>query len=304
DLPRASLTVAPDSTVFTGESVTLKCEITGYDGWRYQWFYKKNWGGWSAVSQSEFYTVNSNTLTIREDAVIDGDQYRCRGELSNRPTSSQYSNSVTLTVKDLPRASLTVDPDSTVFTGESVTLKCEITGYDGWRYQWFYKKNNWGGWSAVYQSGFYTVNSNTLTIRGNAVINGDQYRCRGELSNRPSSQYSDSVTLTVKVTLIVSPSRSQHFTTDSLSLICEGQSNSTGWRVRRYSHSESKVSDCSSGWGSVTGSTCSISSLYTSHTGVYWCESESGGSSNPVNITVHSESALFTNRRLVKVEQR
>ncbi|KAG9274582.1 sialoadhesin-like, partial [Astyanax mexicanus] len=95
------------------------------------------------------------------------------------------------------------------------------------------------------------------------------------------------------VSLTVIPSRSQHFTTDSLSLICEEQSKSTGWRVRRYSLSESKVSECSSGWGSVTGSTCNISSLLTSHTGVYWCESESGGSSNPVNITVHCEDVIL-----------
>ncbi|XP_036417966.1 putative high affinity immunoglobulin gamma Fc receptor IC, partial [Colossoma macropomum] len=94
------------------------------------------------------------------------------------------------------------------------------------------------------------------------------------------------------VSLMVSPSRTQHFINDSLSLSCEGQSDSTGWRVRRYTHSE-KVSDCSSGWGSVTGSTCSISSLYTSHTGVYWCESESGESSNPVNITVHNGAVIL-----------
>ncbi|KAI4896970.1 hypothetical protein NFI96_005600, partial [Prochilodus magdalenae] len=88
-----------------------------------------------------------------------------------------------------------------------------------------------------------------------------------------------------------SPSRTQHFTNDSLSLSCEGQSNSTGWRVRRYTHNK-KESDCSSGWGSATGSTCNISSLSTSHTGVYWCESESGGSSN-ANITVHSGSVIL-----------
>ncbi|KAL6491011.1 hypothetical protein MHYP_G00013560 [Metynnis hypsauchen] len=91
---------------------------------------------------------------------------------------------------------------------------------------------------------------------------------------------------------MVSLSRTQHFISDSLSLSCEGQSDSTGWRVRRYTHSE-KVSDCSSGWGSVTGSTCNISSLSTSHTGVYWCESESGESSNPVNISVTNGAVIL-----------
>ncbi|KAF4088744.1 hypothetical protein AMELA_G00058250, partial [Ameiurus melas] len=87
------------------------------------------------------------------------------------------------------------------------------------------------------------------------------------------------------VSLIINHSRTQHFTNDSLSLSCEDQSNSTGWTVRRYTHSE-RVLDFSV-WGSVTGSTCNISFLSTSYTGVYWCESESGENSNPVNITVH-----------------
>ncbi|MCI4377151.1 hypothetical protein PGIGA_G00200260, partial [Pangasianodon gigas] len=47
--------------------------------------------------------------------------------------------------------------------------------------------------------------------------------------------------------------------------------------------------DCSS----VSGSTCNISFLSTSHTGVYWCQSESGGRSNPVNITVHNGDVIL-----------
>ncbi|KAK1803657.1 hypothetical protein P4O66_021064 [Electrophorus voltai] len=91
--------------------------------------------------------------------------------------------------------------------------------------------------------------------------------------------------------LIISPSRTQHFSGDSLSLSCEGQSDSAGWRLRRYTHSWG-VSGCSD-WGSVTGSTCTIRYLYTSHTGVYWCQSESGRNSNPVNITVHNGGVIL-----------
>ncbi|XP_037390909.1 Fc receptor-like protein 5 isoform X3 [Pygocentrus nattereri] len=569
-LPRATLTADPKwSPVFSGESVTLKCEIKGYDGWTYQWYKQDPWRRLITVSQSVYHTINRDTLTIRADTVINGDQYWCRGERHDRSISSQISSSVTLTVNALPRATLTADPKwSPVFSGESVTLKCEIYSYDGWTYQW-YKQDPWRRWTAVSQSVYHTVNRDTLTIRADTVINGDQYWCRGERRLRPtSSQNSDSVTLTVEetpkpeltsshkgaalignpvvlyckldqsagwrfywskhtqspenetktetysytissvsvsdggqywcragrgnpvyythysdalwinttkspkavasikpdekvfrgetvtlrcdmqgggdtewryswnkddyshnsfstrkentispvresdsgkytcrgqrrsdsqtseisdavtltvsdraqavlrsspqswltegdsvtlscevrgsstgwtfswyrdkdellsdssrgaggsytlspaalnhtgvyacramrgetayhtqysdtqplwitgvsppVSLMVSPSRAEHFITDSLSLSCEGQSDSTGWRVRRYTHSE-KVSDCSSGWGSAAGTTCSISSLITSHTGVYWCESESGESSNPVNISV------------------
>ncbi|KAI4899177.1 hypothetical protein NFI96_009435 [Prochilodus magdalenae] len=99
DPPRATLTVEPESPLFTGESVTLNCEIDTHDEWTYQWYKLDSWNGWTAVSRSQYHTVNGDTLTIRGDPVIDEDQYRCRGEIPDRQTSSQYSNSVTLTVE-------------------------------------------------------------------------------------------------------------------------------------------------------------------------------------------------------------
>ncbi|KAF5890610.1 Fc receptor-like protein 5, partial [Clarias magur] len=93
------------------------------------------------------------------------------------------------------------------------------------------------------------------------------------------------------VSLTINPSRTQHFTGDSLSLSCEDQSHSTGWTVRRYTD-ELELTNCS-WWGSVTGFTCKMSSLSTSHTGVYWCESESGENSNPVNITVYDCTVIL-----------
>uniref|UniRef100_A0A673KB32 Ig-like domain-containing protein n=1 Tax=Sinocyclocheilus rhinocerous TaxID=307959 RepID=A0A673KB32_9TELE len=88
------------------------------------------------------------------------------------------------------------------------------------------------------------------------------------------------------VSLIVSPSRTQHFTSASFSLSCEDQSNSTGWRVRRYTERWG-LEDCSSVWRSQTGSTCTIRTTSPYDTGVYWCESKSGEYYHPVNITLH-----------------
>ncbi|XP_039902166.1 low affinity immunoglobulin gamma Fc region receptor II-like [Simochromis diagramma] len=81
--------------------------------------------------------------------------------------------------------------------------------------------------------------------------------------------------------LTVSPDRVQHFTSDSVSLTCEG--NFTEWRVRKFSE-DGRLSDCRR----MTGSTCDI---YTSKsdTGVYWCESGSGEFSSAVNITVQND---------------
>ncbi|XP_036419565.1 high affinity immunoglobulin gamma Fc receptor I-like, partial [Colossoma macropomum] len=281
DKPKPTLTVDPESPVFTGESVTLKCEIESYSNWRYQWY---KGSSRTALSQSQTYT-----FTIRSAA--DQDQYWCRGERDNRPSSSQHSNPVTLTVKERPKAVVSIQPNKQVFRGETVTLRCDIRGkgISNWQYSWFKDDSS----TPVSNKQQYRISSVTESHSG-------IYTCRGTV--RGTSRYShtsDAVTLTVSgesmslpVFLMVSPSRAQHFITDSLSLSCEGQSDSTGWRVRRYTHSE-KVSDCSSGWGSVTKSTGSISSLNTSHTGVYWCESESGESSNPVNITVHNGDVIL-----------
>ncbi|KAM9501797.1 high affinity immunoglobulin gamma Fc receptor I-like [Clarias gariepinus] len=90
------------------------------------------------------------------------------------------------------------------------------------------------------------------------------------------------------VSLMISPSRTQHFTTGSLSLSCEEQRDSTGWTVRGYTGSKTLYT-CSS----VSGSTCNICSLSTSHTGVYWCQSESGRRSNSLNITVHNRNLIL-----------
>ncbi|XP_072543416.1 Fc receptor-like protein 5 isoform X2 [Salminus brasiliensis] len=379
DLPTATLTTHPTSPLFTGESVTLKCKISHHYGWTYQWEKHYYQHQWFVVSQSVYHTVNGNTLTIRGDDVVTGDQYRCRGERPDRPRSSHYSNSVTLTVTETPTPALTITPNP-AFRGETVTLRCVIGGgVRQWTYNWFkdgqfynsrtapeYKirsvtDSEWGeyycygtvtrtsvsshysaavtltvsetpkpelsssfkgaalignpvtlycklnqsaGWRFYWSKHTQTPENETTTethsyaIRSVSFSDGGQYWCRAGRGNPVYyTNYSDALWVHVTdtsllVTLIVHPSRSQHFTNDSLSLSCERQSNSAGWRVRRYTHSE-RVSDCSSGWGSVTGSTCNISSLSSSHTGVYWCESESGGSSNPVNITVHNGSVIL-----------
>ncbi|CAI5669102.1 unnamed protein product [Oreochromis niloticus] len=81
--------------------------------------------------------------------------------------------------------------------------------------------------------------------------------------------------------LTVSPDRVQHFTSDSVSLTCEG--NFTEWRVRKFSE-DGRLSDCRR----MTGSTCNINTS-KSDTGVYWCESGSGEFSSAVNITVQND---------------
>ncbi|XP_076836844.1 Fc receptor-like protein 5 [Brachyhypopomus gauderio] len=205
---------------------------------------------------------------------------------------------------------LRVSPQSWLTEGVSVTLSCEVRDSStGWTFSWYrvvpYRENltpirhiNGYSYSVMLLSESSRGAGGSYSLSPAALHHTGVYVCRaerGEPANQ--TQYSNLQPLwitgdSLPVSLIISPNRTQNFFGDSLTLSCEGQSESTGWRVRQYTHS-TKVSDCSSVWGSVTGSTCTISYLYTSHTGVYWCQSESGGSSNPVNITVHYGSVIL-----------
>ncbi len=87
--------MTPDSPVFTGETVNLKCVIESYSYWGYEWF-----KGTDSVmlQRSDRYTVNRDTLTIRGATESDQGQYWCRGQRDERPKSSQSSSAVNLSV--------------------------------------------------------------------------------------------------------------------------------------------------------------------------------------------------------------
>ncbi|XP_016521643.1 Fc receptor-like protein 3 isoform X2 [Poecilia formosa] len=78
--------------------------------------------------------------------------------------------------------------------------------------------------------------------------------------------------------LTVSPSRSQFFEGEKVSMIC-----SAGWTVMRNTSRESRT-ECGDGWGNSAGSTCEINYLYPWDSGLYWCESMSGSSSSSSSI--------------------
>ncbi|XP_075941124.1 Fc receptor-like B [Anarhichas minor] len=84
--------------------------------------------------------------------------------------------------------------------------------------------------------------------------------------------------------LTVSPSSSQVFKGQSVSLSCE-EDDPSAWTVRRNT-SEGETSQCGDGWGRSAGSSCKISFMVPLDGGVYWCESREGGTSNSINISV------------------
>ncbi|XP_058251539.1 Fc receptor-like protein 4 isoform X2 [Hemibagrus wyckioides] len=289
--PKAVVTIKPDKHVFRGETVTLRCEIQGGGEaeWTYSWY----------INDYKLYRKHKiQEFSLRSVKNEASGNYTCRGRRSSDTQGSEISDAVTLTVSDVAEAVVSVSPLSWLTEGDSVTLSCEVKhSSTGWIFSWytFVSYRDSQGFiryralllsdSSRGSGGSYTLSPVTLNHTGVYVCRAE----RGVFHTRYSKLQPLWITgESPPVSLIISPSRTQYFTADSLSLSCGDQSNSTGWTVRRYRYSE-ELFNCSS----VSGSTCNISSLSTSDIGVYWCQSESGGRSNPVNITVHNGAVIL-----------
>uniref|UniRef100_A0A669F8E6 Ig-like domain-containing protein n=1 Tax=Oreochromis niloticus TaxID=8128 RepID=A0A669F8E6_ORENI len=92
--------------------------------------------------------------------------------------------------------------------------------------------------------------------------------------------------------LTVSPSSSQFFEGDFVSLSCEEDDSSAGWTLRRNTSKQQRT-QCGDGWGEGAGPSCNISYIFTLDSGVYWCESREGPISNMVNLTVTGGSVIL-----------
>ncbi|XP_047467003.1 Fc receptor-like protein 5 [Mugil cephalus] len=85
--------------------------------------------------------------------------------------------------------------------------------------------------------------------------------------------------------LTVSPSSSQFFKRDFVSLSCEEDDSSAGWTLRRNTTTGQRTR-CGADWGKPASSSCNISYIVPWDSGVYWCESREGATSNSINLTV------------------
>ncbi|XP_053089237.1 leukocyte immunoglobulin-like receptor subfamily B member 2 [Pangasianodon hypophthalmus] len=308
--PKPTVRVNPQSSVYTGDTITLSCELQQSTGWEFLW-HKKNQHLQLLNSEQAHtqVTVDNAGETVYQCRARRRDYFYYYYNYNNGYYYTELSDSVRITVRERPRAVLSVSPQSWLTEGDSVTLSCEVTDSStDWTFSWYTTVPYRDGLTQIKHNRGYSMyvellsdssrgSGGNYTLIPAALNHTGVYMCRGE-RGEPAvhTQYSNPQPLWITgesppVSLIISPSRTQHFTNDSLSLSCVDQSNSTGWTVRRYTHSEG-VLDCSR-WGSVTGSTCKISFLSTLHTGVYWCESESGENSNPVNITVHDGDVIL-----------
>ncbi|CAK6984182.1 basement membrane-specific heparan sulfate proteoglycan core protein-like, partial [Scomber scombrus] len=275
---KAVVTLQPNWTeIYSGETIMLRCEI--HDGdteWEYEWKIPR------------YTSPNNNEYLISKASSHHSGNYRCKGKKKNAERFlTEWSTYIKLTVSgNKPAPVLTVSP-LWLSPGDSVTLSCEVEHPSaGWRFYWYKTVPKLSDNSYIYELLPGSING---TEQDSYIIHGPThtagYKCRaGRGDPVYYTQYSKpgfvwSGDVHSAVTLKVSPDRVQHFTSDSVSLSCEG--NFTKCRVRRFPED---YSDCYN-WRSITGSTCNIK-RYQQSDAVYWCESGSGEFSNTVNITI------------------
>ncbi|KAF4111606.1 low affinity immunoglobulin gamma Fc region receptor II-like isoform X2 [Onychostoma macrolepis] len=170
---KPKLTVKPQSSVFTGDTVTLSCDVGQLTGPTIIWY--------KDFKRTETSDV---TNTLRDVRVSDGGTYACA--VARETTQSP---GLVLTVRKRPKPVVRVQPDGRVFRGQTVTLTCHIqeTDVSSWSYSW----NKDDSLIHVSQSQEYRISSVNESHTGH-------YSCSGnETRGSRYSHTSDKVTLTV-----------------------------------------------------------------------------------------------------------
>ncbi|XP_048107262.1 Fc receptor-like protein 5 isoform X2 [Alosa alosa] len=300
--PPASLVIRPNrAQLFESESVSLSCEVQDNStGWRLRWSTDREE---ESDCPRDWRSEAGPTCSSSSTSVWDRGVYWCESE------SGQHSNAVNITFNSRPRPVLRVSSHSWPAEGDSVTLSCEVrhTSLD-WTFLWYRAvpfrtvPYRWNSADVRYRGNTYSVEllsdssrgaGGSYTLSPASLEHTGLYVCRAEGGDPTyQTEFSDVKSLWVTglsppASLVIRPNRAQLFESESVSLSCEVQDNSTGWRLR-WSTDREEESDCPRDWRSEAGPTCSSSSTSVWDRGVYWCESESGQHSNAVNITFNS----------------
>ncbi|CDQ82103.1 unnamed protein product [Oncorhynchus mykiss] len=85
-LPVASVSVSPQGLLYSGETVTLQCDISDYTDWTYLW----------SRNNQQLSSQTSETITI--SLPDQAGQYQCQGKRTRRPRWSNLSSSLPIIV--------------------------------------------------------------------------------------------------------------------------------------------------------------------------------------------------------------
>ncbi|XP_078101667.1 protein turtle-like [Sander vitreus] len=250
------------------------------------------------------------SLILKNVSRHDRGTYECRVITGGSRRTKRYTSSVPIRIIRTIRLQVT-DPDAKNITakpGEDVRLHCQgprgadipgilwsrpDLGSD--KYVFFFRGNHpYGNYQLPSYRGRVdlsdpeTKDGNVSVVLKNVSVNDTgTYECgviiRG--GDEPKLYSTVQLNVSVSASLTVSPSSSQLFRGQSVSLSCEEDDSSAGWTLRRNTtrDTETRYGD---GWGNPAGSFCKIGYMVQWDSGVYWCESREGATSNSINITV------------------
>uniref|UniRef100_A0AAZ1XUD4 Ig-like domain-containing protein n=1 Tax=Oreochromis aureus TaxID=47969 RepID=A0AAZ1XUD4_OREAU len=258
----ARLTVSPSSSqFFEYDFVSLSCEEDDSSaGWTLRRNTSKQQRTQCGDGWGEGAGSSCNITVFPHDSGV----YWCEsreGPISNMVNLTVTGGSVILQSPVLP-----------VMEGDDVTLLCKTKTTPSNLPAAFYKD---GSLIRKQPTGHMTIQHVSRSDEG-------LYKC--DISD------SESFTDKLKSRLTVSPSSSQFFIRDFVSLSCEDDS-SAGWTLRRNTSKQQRT-QCGDGWGRAAGCSCNIT-VFPSDSGVYWCESREGPISNMVNLTVTGGSVTL-----------
>ncbi|XP_046707901.1 vascular cell adhesion protein 1-like [Silurus meridionalis] len=258
--------VKPDTQVFRGETVTIRCEIKtgGNTEWAYDWYKDDN-------TLNPIYTTQEFSISSVADS--SKGKYTCRGRRHSDNQISEMSDSVTLTVSEKPTPTVSVNPQSSIYTGDRVTLNCNLQS-TGWSFFW-YKGN---------QNSPEPQNTNPLSV---TISNEGQttYYCKA-LRGNYESEFSAADTVTVKVrpkpVVKIHPAVNV-FIGETVTLTCDIQTGGS-WKYH-WNRSNEEIR------AAAGKKTYTITDVKDSNKGPYSCK---GTQSSDPKYTQNSDSITLT----------
>lgn len=175
--------------VSVNEGATATFKVVATNVVSYQWYYRtSSSAAWHEVT----VRGTSSTYSLATQARHDGYQYRC--QLTN-DFGFVYSDVATLTLN--PKPAIIVQPKNVkVKPGEVATFSLTAVGADS--YQWYYRTSSKDVWSSAGSNAIF----DTYSVNTESFYNGYQFRCL--LKNSAGSVFSNTVTLTVELSPIIS----------------------------------------------------------------------------------------------------
>ncbi|KAF5888344.1 carcinoembryonic antigen-related cell adhesion molecule 5-like, partial [Clarias magur] len=264
--------INPDTQVFRGERVTFRCNMMRGRNteWTYSWYENDN------------TPLHHTTQTFTWDITGQywsyyGGKYTCRGTRISDSQVSEMSAAVTLSVSAKPRPTVIVDPQSSIYTGDRVTLSCDLPS-TGWTFLWYKDQK-----SRYLKPGNPHNNTLSVTVSNEGQIT---YYCKAHRGNY-ESDFSDPATITVREKPkpdLRSDREGETLTGNSVTLTCTLNLQSAGWKFY---------------WNKDTQSTETETETDTdTHSYTITPVSVSDGAKPKATVRVNPVSSIYTGDRL------